>query len=244
MPKVEPALWQASAALRKVSRVQFSAFGSLPAGYIACTSMPACCFIRSMREHGPLIWLPTVAGTPSQRSLSRPRYSTVPLTLPFCLISSVMRSLTGSRESACCWGHQVGKAKISWPAFACPSAAMVRRFLFPCDVMKSIFTSTFSLSAQARTMSSVALLAPGTQWSQKPIDRLPAAFASRTNGAATNVDAAAVVCRKRRRVTLSFAMDFPPVGFPTHRCRPPAGTSRASDRRGRRSCSELRTACS
>src|SRR4029453_5923601 len=33
MPKVEPALWQASAALRKVSRVQFSAFGSLPAGY-------------------------------------------------------------------------------------------------------------------------------------------------------------------------------------------------------------------
>ena len=62
MPKGTPALWQASAALRKVSRVQFSAFGALPAGYIACTSMPACCFIRSMREHGPLIWLPTVAG--------------------------------------------------------------------------------------------------------------------------------------------------------------------------------------
>jgi hypothetical protein len=27
--------------------------------------MPASCFIRSMREHGPLIWLPEVAGTPT-----------------------------------------------------------------------------------------------------------------------------------------------------------------------------------
>ncbi len=63
MPNGLPALWQASAALRKVSSVQVSAFGALPAGYMACTSMPACCFIRSMREHGPLIWLPTVAGT-------------------------------------------------------------------------------------------------------------------------------------------------------------------------------------
>ena len=64
------ALWQASAALRKVSSVQLSALGALPAGYIACTSMPACCFIRSMREHGPLIWLPTVAGTASHWPLS------------------------------------------------------------------------------------------------------------------------------------------------------------------------------
>ncbi len=63
MPNGMPALWQASAALRNVSSVQLSAFGGAPAGYIACTSMPACCFIRSMREHGPLIWLPMVAGT-------------------------------------------------------------------------------------------------------------------------------------------------------------------------------------
>ena len=63
MPNGWPPLWQASAALRKVSKVQASALGGAPAGYIACTSMPASCFIRSMREHGPLIWLPTVAGT-------------------------------------------------------------------------------------------------------------------------------------------------------------------------------------
>ena len=42
--------------------------------------MPACFFMRSMREHGPLIWLPTVAGTASQRPSARARYSTVGLT--------------------------------------------------------------------------------------------------------------------------------------------------------------------
>ena len=73
MPNGNPALWQASAAFRKVSKVQFSAFGAAPAGYMACTSMPACCFMRSMREQGPLIWLPMVAGTASQRPLARPR---------------------------------------------------------------------------------------------------------------------------------------------------------------------------
>ncbi len=45
--------------------VQSSALGGLPAGYIAWTSMSAYFFIRSMREQGPLIWLPTQAGTPS-----------------------------------------------------------------------------------------------------------------------------------------------------------------------------------
>ena len=65
-----------------------SAFGAAPAGYIAWTSMPACCFIRSMREHGPLIWLPTVAGTATHLPSALPRYSTVPLTSPFCLIRS------------------------------------------------------------------------------------------------------------------------------------------------------------
>ena len=50
-----------------------SAFGASPAGYIACTSMPACFFIKSMREQGPLIWLPTQAGTPSHLSPDLPR---------------------------------------------------------------------------------------------------------------------------------------------------------------------------
>ena len=83
---------QSSAAFRKASNVQASALGGAPAGYIACTSMLAYCFKRSMREHGPLIWLPAVAGTASHLPLSLPRYSTVPLTAPFCLISGSMTS--------------------------------------------------------------------------------------------------------------------------------------------------------
>jgi hypothetical protein len=56
-----------------------------------------------------------------------------------------------------------------------------------------------------------ALFPPGTQWSQKPIDNLPAALAVRTKGAAIIVaDAAAVVATKRRRVILFFFMSLPP----------------------------------
>src|SRR5258708_14194928 len=82
MPNGLPPLWQASAALRKVSRFQSSALGGAPAGYIAWMSMPACFFRRSMREQGPLIWLPTVAGMASHLPPTLPRYSTVPLTAP------------------------------------------------------------------------------------------------------------------------------------------------------------------
>ena len=45
MPNGLPPFWQASAALRKVSSVQSSALGGAPAGYIACTSIPANCFM-------------------------------------------------------------------------------------------------------------------------------------------------------------------------------------------------------
>ena len=38
------------------------ALAAAAAGYIASTSMPAYSFMRSMRVHGPLNWLPTVAG--------------------------------------------------------------------------------------------------------------------------------------------------------------------------------------
>ena len=100
MPKVAPALWQASAAFMKVSRVQFSAFGGPPAGYIAWMSMPACCFSMSMREQGPLIWLPIVAGTASHLPPTLPRYSTVPLTAPFSLISGSMMSFIDTSWSA------------------------------------------------------------------------------------------------------------------------------------------------
>src|SRR5262249_19683623 len=85
MPKGKPPLWQASAAFRNVSIVQLSAFGGEPAGYIACTSMLAYFFIRSMREHGGWNWLPLQAGTPSHLPLAWPRYLTVAFTSPFCL---------------------------------------------------------------------------------------------------------------------------------------------------------------
>ena len=100
MPNGLPPFWQASAALRKLSRFQASALGAPPAGYIAWMSMPACFFSRSMREHGPLIWLPEVAGTASHLPFTLPRYSTVPLTAPFSLMSGSMMSFIGTSWSA------------------------------------------------------------------------------------------------------------------------------------------------
>ena len=91
----------------------YSAFGSEPAGYMACTSILASFFIRSMREQGPLIWLPTVAGTASHLSPCLPRYFTVLLTSPFSLISGSMMSFTGSMLSAYACGHHVGMARMS-----------------------------------------------------------------------------------------------------------------------------------
>src|SRR5581483_10096978 len=91
--------------------------------------------------------------------------------------------------------------------------------------MKSIWTSTFSFSAHSLTSACVALLAPGTQWSQKPIDSLPAAPAVRTNGAAIMVaEAAAVLATKRRReILLFFIFKCPPMSRPR---RPVAGRLR------------------
>src|SRR3979490_2055066 len=163
MPKGKPPLWQASAALRKVSVVQLSALGGLPAGYISCTSMPAYFFIRSMREQGPLIWLPIQVGTPSHLSPALPRYWTVPFTAPFSLMRGSTTSFIGSSKSACACGHQVAIARISWPDFAWASAASVFSFFLPLLVTLSMETSTFSLAAHSLTRSVDALLAPGTQ---------------------------------------------------------------------------------
>src|SRR5712692_10850855 len=55
----------------------------------------------------------------------------------------------------------------------------------------------------------MALLAPGTQWSHKPSDSLPAAWEPRTCGMATRAEAAAVVARKRRREILLVRMGSP-----------------------------------
>src|SRR6478752_4300650 len=98
---------------------------------------------------------------------------------------------------------------MSWPDLACDSAAPVSRSLLPCEVMKSIWTSTFSFSAHSLTAFSVAALAPGTQWSQKPIDNLPAAWAPRTNGAATiAVAMAEPAIRRRREILLDCMLNY------------------------------------
>src|SRR6185369_12049230 len=86
---------------------------------------------------------------------------------------------------------------MSWPVWACDSAAPVSRSLLAWVVMKSIWTSTFSFSAHSLMSALVASLALGTQWSQKPTDSLPAAYAPRTNGAATRPRAAPAATTRR-----------------------------------------------
>src|SRR5260221_13816461 len=101
---------------------------------------------------------------------------------------------------------------MSWPDRACASAAAVRISLLPCDVMKSICRSTFSFSAQTLAMASMPLLAPGTQWSQNPTDSLPAAYAPRTNGAATRADERAAFLETKQRLQIvHLLMIFTPV---------------------------------
>jgi hypothetical protein len=85
--------------------------------------------------------------------------------------------------------YQVGIVRMSWPDLACSSAAPVSISLSPCEVMKSIFSSTFSLSAHSRQSLLSMSFAPGTQWSQNPTLSLPAAWALRTNGAVTAASA-------------------------------------------------------
>ena len=52
-----------------------------------------------MREQGPLIELPTQAGTPNHLPLAWPRYLTASFTAPFCLMIGSMMSFTGSSNS-------------------------------------------------------------------------------------------------------------------------------------------------
>src|SRR6266567_4844807 len=104
---------------------------------------------------------------------------------------------------------------MSWPDLACASAAPVSSSLLPCEVMKSMLTSTFSLAAHSSIKALVALLALGTQWSHNASVSLPAAWAPRTNGAATKAaDATAVPATNRRRAIFDEAMFFLPEPDP------------------------------
>src|ERR1700689_568185 len=74
--------------------------------------------------------------------------------------------------------------------------------------MKSAVTSTLFLSAQVLTCFCITSLAPGTQWSQKPMFSLPAAPAVRmcTSGSATA--AAPSLTAERREIFDDFDMEF------------------------------------
>src|SRR5689334_12699780 len=72
-----------------------------------------------------------------------------------------------------------------------------------------MLTSTFSFAAHSSTRVLVATFAPGTQWSQKPIESFPAACAPRTYGAAMSaVVASAAVFSALRRV--NERIEIPP----------------------------------
>src|SRR3979409_147170 len=92
-------------------------------------------FIRSIREQGPLIWLPMQAGTASHLSPALPRYFAVPLTSPVGLMSGLTTAFMGSSRSACACGHHVGIARMSCPVFAWASAIIVTGILLPWLVM-------------------------------------------------------------------------------------------------------------
>src|SRR5580698_1168645 len=94
---------------------------------------------------------------------------------------------------------------MSCPLLDCDSDAPVSSSLLAWVVMKSIWTSTFSLAPHSLISASVVSLALGTQWSQKPTDSLPAAYAPRTNGAATP-SAAPPTTRPRRDSLLDRSM--------------------------------------
>src|SRR3954467_2243287 len=99
-PNGKPALWHFSAAIRKASHVHLSVSvlsGGPPAGYILVRSRPTCCLNRSMRRHGPFIWLPAVAGTAIQWPSCFPRYSTPVEGAPCWAMSGCTMSSTGSR---------------------------------------------------------------------------------------------------------------------------------------------------
>ena len=116
--------------------------------------------------------------------------------------------------SVCAGAYHSGNVIMSWPERACASAAAVSISLSPCEVTKSIWSSTFSLSAHALQSLVMASLAPGTQWSQKATLSLPAACAPRTKGAAANavVAIAAVPSTRRRVIVFSAILPFLEAG--------------------------------
>src|ERR1700709_2402786 len=100
----------------------------------------------------------------------------------------------------------------SWPVLAWVSAAGVNWSLPPEVVMKSALTSTLFFSAQVLTCFCMTSLAPGTQWSQKPMLSLPAAPAVRICTSGSAAVAAPNFTAWRREMVDGFGIHRLPVG--------------------------------
>ena len=104
------------------------------------------------------------------------------------------------------------KVITSWPALAWVSAAGVSCSLPLAVLMKSAETSTLFFSAQASTCFCITALAPGTQWSQKPMLSLPAAPAVRICTSGSAAAAAANLTAPRREMVGDLCMKGSQLG--------------------------------
>ena len=203
MPNGSPALWQASAAFSMASSVQPSAFGAR-AGRIHRQHVDAGVLLHQVdararaldlaadgRRHGdPLaVGLAEVLDRRVDRAvlLDQLRHDVVDR----LQVAGMVRRLPGRERQ-----DVVARLRLRLGGDGQQVLVALRG-----DVV-DLNLDLLLLAPTPRTSASEALLAPGTQWSQKPIDSLPAAFAVRTKGAATSaVVVSAVLSRNVRRVT-------------------------------------------
>ena len=75
-------------------------------------------FIRSMREQGPLIWLPIQCGNAEPLALTWPRYFDRVVYLAVLLDDRLHDVVDGLKQFGIGVGRQVVIARMSWPDFA------------------------------------------------------------------------------------------------------------------------------
>ena len=79
-------------------------------------------------------------------------------------------------------------------------------FLLPIEVMKSAWTSTWFALAKASHCCFITSLPAGTQWSQKPMETLPAAWPVRICTRGNAAVAAPSLSAVRRETCLGFVI--------------------------------------
>ena len=148
----------------------------------------------------------------------------MPLTLPFCSISSRHEVVDRLEHSACCCGHQVGKAKMSWPDLRLRLGGDGQKVLVALrgdevDLELDLLLLGPGLARSPR--SPCCRPAPSGPRS-RPTGCRPRSRRART-APRSNVDAAAVVCRKAPTRYLEFRHGFPSrwLFLPIVAARPP-----------------------